>query len=64
MTTKSTVSMSLPMEMLVYLLKMRATMSVPPVVPPALKMMPSPIPKTIPVPRQASKTSPSRAERK
>ena len=62
MTTKSTVNMSLPMEMLVYLLKMRATMSVPPVVPPALKMVPSPIPIIIPVPRQASKTSPSRAE--
>ena len=60
-TMASTINMSFPMLREVYLLKMRARMSVPPVVPPALKMIPRPKPSTTPEAIQASRISPLKA---
>ena len=57
-TMASTINMSFPILREVYLLKMRARISVPPVVPPALKMIPSPKPSTTPEAIQASRISP------
>ena len=48
------------MEMFVYLLAILAMMSVPPVVPPALKTIPSPTPAIIPVRSATITRSPSR----
>ncbi len=57
---KSKPNSNFPTEILVYLLRIRATMSVPPVVPPALKIIPNPTPKSTPETKATITKSPSR----
>ena len=63
-TMASTINMRRPMESVVYLLKIRATISVPPVVPPALKIIPNPVPRITPDPIQARRMSPFKSRKR
>ena len=58
---KSKIKSSFPIDIWVYLLRIRATISVPPVVPPALKIIPRPIPNRIPAIRAVISKSPWRS---